>query len=402
MAYSVSTLLSDISGVVHGTTTNKIPNVYGVISRAARAVLLDVDPKETQRIVQMPQIFCDTFDYALPPDVKGDRIVDLALQAGRLPWEIFGQTYAENFDAYKLNSYRNTVYTQWNTGVKSIRIEAPFLTSPVTLTDTGSLIGWAATTGATALSLDQTNNVAGGGGLVFNLLAGNTTGYIENSTLNPVDLTSMVNIATGFLWVYMPTGSAITSVDVRWGTNSTNYYHYTATQTQQGTAFTNGWNLIALPWVNATLVGTPTSTLYQYVRVTPTYNSTLQTGFEICNLTFTDGYYFNLQYYSKYLFRDPNTNAFQETVTSNLDNNKIINLDTESYNLLFNKVAFYVAQSLQGSDAQYDADYWQTEYKDALARYQGMNPSEAIDKAEPYYRMPRKGYNRFVPGFTTR
>jgi len=49
---NITTLLNDIASVVHGTTINKIPNVYGHINRAARAVLLDVDPNETQRIVQ--------------------------------------------------------------------------------------------------------------------------------------------------------------------------------------------------------------------------------------------------------------------------------------------------------------------------------------------------------------
>lgn len=398
MSYSVSTLLSDISGVVHGTTTNKIPNIYGVINRAARAVLLDVDPKETQRIVQMPQIFQNTFDYAIPVDAKGDRLIDLRLQAGRMPWMVFGQTYAESFDATKLTSFKNTIYTQWNTGVKTIRVDAPFLTGPVTLWDTGSITNVVATPGAGNISLNQTNNVAGGGAIVANLSAGFTTGPIAVTGLNPTDLTSMVNIATGFLWVYLPNGSAFSSIQVQWGSSATNYYSYTATQTQESTAFINGWNLIALPWVNATQVGSPNLTEFSYVNVVPTYNSTLQTGFQFCNLTFALGYYFDLQYYSKYLFRDPNTNIFQETVNSSLDNSKIINLDTESYNLLFNKVAFYVAQSLQGADAQYDADYWQTEYTNALARYHGQNPSEAIQKAEPYYQMPRKGYGRYTPG----
>lgn len=394
----ITTLLTDLASVVHGTTINKIPNVYGMINRAARQVLLDVDPKETQRIVQMPQVFNDVFDYALPPDVKGDRIIDLALQGGRSPWDVFIQTYAETFDANKLVSFANKVYTQWNTGLKTIRIEAPFLTSPIQLSDTGSLMGWAATTGASTLTLDQTNNVAGGGALVFNLLAGSANGYIETSTLNGVDMSNYVNNSVGFLWVYIPTATSITSIDIRWGTNSTNYYHYTTSTTQPGTSFINGWNLIALPWTSATLVGTPTATNYKYVRATVNYNSTLQTGFKICNLTFGQGYYFDLQYYSKYMFRDPSTNAFQEKVVDVTDNNKLINLDTESYNLLFNKCAFFIAQSLQGADAEYDATYWDGEYSAALLRYRAQNPSEAIKKTESYYQMPNKGYTRFSPG----
>lgn len=392
----IQTLLTDLASVVHGTTVNKIPNIYGTINRAARAVLLDVDPKETTRIVQMPQIFNDVFDYALPPDVKGDRITDLRLQAGRLPGDVFTQGYAMDFDANKFTSFANKVYTQWNTGVKTIRIEAPFLTSPLQLCSTDTTDGWSATPGASDITLDQQNNVAGGGALVFNLLAGSATGNIENSSLQPVDMTDYVNNSTGFLWVYIPNASSITDINVRWGTDSSNYYNYTATTTQQGTTFINGWNLIALPWVSATKVGTPTDTDYQYVRVTVSYDGTLQTGFKIDNLTFGLGYYFEIQYYSKYLFRDPVTNVFQEKVVDITDNNKLINLDTESYNLLFNKTAFYIAQSLQGADASYDADYWQTEYEKALQRYQSQNPSEAINKTESYYRLPRKGYTKFA------
>ncbi len=397
----ITTLLADLASVIHGTTTNKVPNIYGHINRAARQVLQDIDPKETQKIVQLAQVFNDVFDYPAPADLKGDREVDLRLQAGRMPWDVFTQDYAQNFDANKSISLANKIYTQWNTGVKTLRIEAPTLTSPTTLCDTGTTTGWSATVGADAITLDTTYSVAGGGAIVFNLLAGSSSGYVENSTLSPVDLSGLVNTATGFLWVYMPTASSITSVDVRWGSSSSNYYHYTATTTQQGTAFQNGWNLIALPWVSATKVGTPVDTTYQYVRVTVAYDSTLQTGFKIDNLVFAPGFIFELQYYSKYMFRNPSTNAFVEKVIDSSYNTYLINLDTDSYNLLFNKTAFYIAQALQGSDAAYDADYWDSEYQACLKRYKGLNPSEAMLKRSVYYSLPNKGYNwanRFLRG----
>lgn len=393
MAYSVTNLLTDISSVTHGTTINKIPNIYGIINRAARAVLLDVDPKETQKIVSLAQVFNDVFDYPAPVDLKGDREIDLRPQAGREPWQIFTQDYAQNFDVNKLWTLSNKIYTQWNTGVKTLRINAPTLTAPTTITDTGSITGWAATTGASTITLETQNAVAGGGALKFNLLASSSSGYIENTTLTAIDLSAQANISTLFLWVYMPSGSAITSVALRFGSDTTaNYYLSTATTTQQGTAFQNGWNLLQFPWVSATKVGTPVTTAIDSVRVTFAYNSALQTGVMIDNLTSNLGFIFELQYYSKYLFRDASTNAFQETVTDATDNTKIINFDTESYNLLFNKTAFYVCQALQGADAEYDADYWQTEYEKALARYRAQNPSEAMKKAEPYYRLPRRGY----------
>lgn len=404
MGYTVQTLLNDLASVTHGTTTNKIPNISGSINRAARAVLLDVDPKEMTRIGQLSQVFNSVFDYPIPADVKGDRIIDLRPQAGRTPADIFVQDYAQTFDANKLMGLSNAIQTQWNTGVKTIRIEAPTLTAPIPLTDTSTLTGWAATTGAASLTLDSVNNVAGGGALQFNLNAGSSSGFVETSTLSPVDLTAHLNISTLFLWVYLPTGASVTGIDLRWGSDTTtNFYNVTVTATQQGTAFQNGWNLLAFPWLGAAITGTPVVSALKYVRVTFNYNSTLQTGVKVDYLTSNLGYIFELEYYSKYIFRDSSTNAFQETIdiTNGTDTAKLINLDTDSYNLLFNKTAYYVAQQLQGADADYDANFFGGqdgqggEYGNALKRYRALNPSEAMKKAETYYSMPKKGYGGF-------
>jgi hypothetical protein len=400
MSYPVQTALNDLAGIVHGTTTNKIPNVSGALNRAARAVLLDVDPKETQRIVSLAQVFNDVYDYAAPVDLKGDRMVDLRPQAGRIPSDIFTQDYAQTFDANKSFNLNNAIYTQWNTGVKTLRIEADTLTAPVTITDTGSTTSWTATTGASTITLDTTANVAGGGALTFNLLAGSATGYIENTALTALDLTAHQNVSTLFLWVYLPLGSSVTGVTLRLGSDTTaNYYSLQVTQTQQGVALQTGWNLLAFPWASMTKTGTPVITAIDSVRVTFAYDSTLQTGVKICNLTSNLGYIFQLQYYSKYLFRSA-AGTFQETVdvTNGTDTTALINLDTESYNLFFNKFAYFVAQQLQGADAEYDAQYWLNEYTTALTRYKALNPSEAMVKGETYYSMPKKGYGRFSGG----
>lgn len=396
---TITTLLTDLASVVHGTTTNKVPNIYGIINRAARAVLLDVDPKETQRIVPMPQIFDDVFDYSLPPDVKGDRLVDLRLQAGRLPWEVFEQGYAESFDAEKLVSFKNKIYTQWNTGLKTIRIEAPFLTSPVTITDTGSVDGWLGLD-VSNIQLNTTMNVAGGGAISFNLDAGASIGEIYNTTLTPVDLSALENVGTIFLWVYLPDASAIQAIDVIWGSQfQVDDWEYLVTQTQQGTAFVNGWNLISVPWASANVNGTPDASQISFVAVDFNHSGqTLQTGVQICNMTAALGFYFDLQYYSKYLFRSP-AGVFVEEIVDATQNNYLINFDTESYNLLFNKTAFFIAQALQGADADYDATYWDSEYQEALKRYKAQNPSEAKLKGSTYYQLPNKSYNRFSNPF---
>jgi len=85
------------------------------------------------------------------------------------------------------------------------------------------------------------------------------------------------------------------------------------------------------------VVGSPniTKIAYVYIGVTVTSN---QIGIKVDNIVSNMGVYRTVEYYSNYLFRDASTGAFQETVT---DTSNLINLDTESYNLYFNLLAYY-------------------------------------------------------------
>lgn len=383
MSYSIQNLLTDLSGSFHGTTINKVPNIYGVISRSARELLLDIDPKETSRTVQMPQIFNSIYDYALPSDLKGDAIIDLKPQAGRTPSDQFNQWYSKSFDANKSFQNKNAISVEWNGGIKTIRIEADSLTHPTTICDTGSITGW-----SPAVTL--TTGVAGAGALQFNLPA--QASYSEAiTTLYPIDLSGHLNVSTLFLWVYMPNGSGVTSLDLRWGSSASAYYTGTATETQQNTAFQDGWNLLAFPWTS--VVGSPDVTKVTYSRINFNYNGTAQTGVKICNLVSALGYIYDLKFYSKYLFRDASTGVFQESVSDVTDNTKLINLDTDSYNMLLNKTSEYVAQSLQGADSAFDFTFFNNKYNNGLVAYSAKYPSERLVKAEPYYTFNRK--NRY-------
>jgi len=48
--------------------------------------------------------------------------------------------------------------------------------------------------------------------------------------------------------------------------DASDYYDLTVTQTQQNTAFQNGWNLLQYAWENSTVVGTPNAAAINYVK----------------------------------------------------------------------------------------------------------------------------------------
>lgn len=395
MAYSISDANQDLEGVLHGTTTNQIEGLFQLYNRTARQLLLDVDPQETKRVVEFTApLFNSVVDYPIASDVKGNKVIDIRPQVNRLPRDIWGQAYNQAFDIAKQDvfSLANMFTMNFNTGLKSIRINCPFLPNPLIINYANSTTTngtWSVGGGASNLTVNNQNYVVVAGALNFNLPSG--AGYVENSTMSQLDLTDYLNQASLFLYAYMPTGSEFTSVNLRWGSDSSNYYSVTKTLTQQGTAFQNGWNLIQFPWLGATVTGSPNVTAIDYVRVT--YNTTaVQTAAGLNDISVILGNVLEYEYYSKFLFRDAITGAFQEKVT---DDSNLINLDTESYNLFFNLAASYAVQQKQGDDAQYDNAFFTQKYQEGLARYKAMYKAENQKPASQYYAVANQNNRRY-------
>ncbi len=384
-------------GVLHGTTLNQIQNLDGVINRAARQLLLDLDPQETKRTVEfVSPIFNTVFDYPIAADVKGNKIIDIFPQVERIPQDIWLQQYNQAFDVMKQNifSMTNMFTMNFNSSLKTLRVNAPWLNPPIILNQIDSILNngtWA--TGGTGSNLTEnnTNFAQGAGSLQFDATTG--VAYIENSSMIAVNLSAVVNQASLFVWVYVPSASALTNVILRWGSSSGAYYSKTVTQTQQGTAFVNGWNLCQFEWATASVVGSPDPTALNYARVSLTLTSSA-TAVKVNGLNSILGTILQYSYYSKYLFRNASTGTYQETV---LDDSDLVNLDTESYNLLFNQVAYLASQQVQGLDATfYDGSFFKNSYDLGLVRYKAMYKSELQKPQGNYYPMNKSGYSKII------
>lgn len=398
--YSVQDLKNDIIAVTHNTQLNQITNFDGLIDRAARTLLLDIDPQETKRTLDfINPIFNTIYDYPIAADVKGNKLIDIRPQVRRLPGDIWSQGYNQAFDIAKQNIFTlaNMFTMNFNSGIKTVRINSPLLNPPVIINQIEAISTngtWSTGGTASNLTVNNSNFVQGAGSLQFDITTG--SGYIENSTIYPLNLNQVVNQAYLFVNTYVPTGSSLTSVNLRFGSSSSNYYTMTVTQNQNGTSFINGWNLDEFVWSNMTVVGTPNPASISYARITLNVSSSM-TGCLINGLNSILGSILEYEYYSKYLFRDGTTGVFQENVT---DDSNLINLDTDSYNLLFNKVAHFVMQQLQGLDATfYDGNFFLQEYTNGVARYKQLYKSEVQKPQTMYYYQNNKGYGRYFGRF---
>lgn len=254
-----------------------------------------------------------------------------------------------------------------------------------------------AETGQNAIFL---TNILGAGTVTFdNVSLKSTTsvigdGYLENSTMSPLDLSAQENQSSFFFYTYLPSGEDFTSITLRVGSSASNYWFLTVYKNQAGNAFVNGWNQLQFDWEDMNTVGTPNSSAINYVRVSWNYNGELQTGVRLDSINSILGTIISYEYYSKYLFRSALTGAFQEKVT---DDSNLINLDTESYNLLFNLTAFLSAQQQQGLDALfYDGNFFGQQYQEGLAKYKSMYKSEVQKPQSSYYKVNPPGYGRYL------
>jgi len=393
MSFSITNLKQELEGILHGTRLDQITSIDQLIYRAARDVLMDCDPDETIRIIPITNgVFNSVYDYACPVDLKRNRVIDIRPQVNRQTTDLWLQWYNQNFDLNKNSSFMDSFTIQWNNYVKTLRINAPTLPAQKPLNTCDSLTSngtWTAGGNASGLIENNLNYVSTSGSLQFNLSAGapGSTGYLENSTMNAVDLSSWLNQGTFFLYVYLPTPADFSNINLKVGSGSGAYYSVNATTTQQGTVFQDGWNLIQFNWLGASVTGVPDPTKINYVRVTYTYDGNAQTAVRLDQITATLGTIMEIEYYSKYLFRDATTLAFQETVTDNTD---LVNLDTDSYNLLLYKVAQLAVQQQQGLDALgFDAGYFKGEYESRLSRQWYLSKSQVQKVTGQYYKVEK-------------
>lgn len=399
MSYSISQLKNDLEGMLHGTTLDQITALDSLINRAARQLLMDVDPQETKRIEDFPDpIFDGVYDYPSPADLKGNKVIDIRPQVSRTAVDNYIQTYNKTFDLTKIQTNQPEFTINFNTGIKSLRLASPQLQAGIVINQANTSTSngtWAVGGNASTLTNDNINWVSGGSSLQFDLDSTGidpSTGYLECTGMTAVDLSDMEDQGTFFLYTYLPNPTDIDSVKLTWGSSSTDYWERTATVTQVGSVFQTGWNLLQFDWLGATSAGSPDSANVDYLKVTYTYDGTLQTAVHLNNITCRMGAIMEIEYYSKFLFRDAITGAFQETVT---DDSNLINLDTESYNLLTYQVGLLAIQQQSGAEGSTDYQFMTTLYAQNLRRYKDMYKSEITQPQQAYYNLPNNNYRRW-------
>lgn len=381
MSYTIQDLKTDLEAALHGTSLNKIQNINGLIDRAGRELLGDADLNGTIRSqVLTNPIYSRVYNYVLPSDLKGKKVIDIKPQVNRGASDNFRGRGIKDFDMRKSDE---TFNIDFDSGERVLRASTT-TGKNVTLSNLNSTTNWSTGSDAENLTADSLNYVSEGSSLNFDLSGDTTAGYIENSSLDSLDLSDYEDNGAIFIYVYFPDSSIMTSVNVRWGNDNTAYWNRTVTTNNEGNSFHDGWNLLRLDWNGATETGTTDSSTVDYARITINYDGTAETDIRVDSLVVRLGSIYDIVYYSKYMFQSATTETWAENVALDSD---VINVETNEINLMIDKTTELAAAQQAGVDSQFDVAYYSSKYANTLSKYKSDNKSQAIKEQQEYYRI---------------
>lgn len=388
--YTYSLVRRILNTRIHGRLSNLTSGDTGdtnlerdLINSAVRTAMSDIDFRGNLReSLLVPNLMDNSFDYALPADVKADKIVDLRPQNtdSRGEFETYSLLSPEEFDRRK--KVEKGIFTILNDDLTRIlRVSADIDDETQTISeletvnnpDTWEGIG---NTPDSNLKTDANDFVQGDGAIRFAdtaIGAGDSVIGIENRRIGAFDISPYLSRGSFFVHGKLDTGdSSINSINLRLGSDSNNYYTFTDSTQNDCSAFQSGWNLLRMDASSRVTTGTPVDTAIDYAAIFWGRDSGthLDTDFAFDYLIAKKGKYYNLSYYSRYVWQDT---AFALSENSTNDSHALL-VQNDELEVIVAKAAELASGFLRD---QQDQAYFANEYQRLKNAYLMANPSQS-------------------------
>jgi len=397
--YTQANFNLDVANSVSGSYSAAV--FLRVANQAVRDVLADVDLRSTRRKSALdPNLFDDVFEYTMPSDLKARKIIDIQPQKGRNYLDSWTLVFDEEFDRYKQEtrvdrygdrivmnkSYYlgdNLVAFSHNDFMPILKLSSVIDDKELIISNLDSATNWTAVGDAENIEADTDNYIKGSGSIKFDIdAAGGTTAGITNSSVGSYDLTDYLTEGSVFVWAYISSATNLTNYILRIGSGSGAYYSMTATTRHDGNSFTAGWNLIRFDMSGKSTTGTVVYASCDYVSLYMTKDGAKisETDYRFDYLTMRLGAYYNLIYYTKYLWQT-NAAVYLENATATTD---VLNVETDEYNLILLKTSERMEKYLRNHQ---EASNYRQDYAASLQKYEIDNPSESMITVQKYYNL---------------
>src|SRR3990167_6487134 len=149
---------------------------------------------------------------------------------------------------------------------------------------------------------------------------------VTNDDMTAIDLSAYTRTGIIRFWLYIPdvtndTSKYVTSVEFRWGSDSSNYWSLTVDKPANSAVFQDRWNLLQFDWKDATETGSVTETAIDYLEVTVNYSASKAdaVGFRINDINIYNPKEMKLIYFSNFTVATTGTLVWKARATATTD-----------------------------------------------------------------------------------
>lgn len=271
---TVKSLKDGVAALLTRPNLNSVNNLNNALERALRTFSQKATIPEamTSSIVTL---YDGIINYPAVSPMFGSTIKDARpVGQNRFRDDMVTRLGGEDFDRTKndwVSGYKISFETE--NGVNLMKIKSRFVSPKAVLDPMNATTGWSVGGSASALAQDVSFYYKSPASLRFTL-TGASSGYIERTLSQTIDMTSYLNVGVVFLALEIPSTS-LTSVELRLGSSNANYYRVTVTQAQLGAWIAGDFSPTAFDLSTSTVVGNPDITKINYVRLTFATTATL-------------------------------------------------------------------------------------------------------------------------------
>lgn len=385
---NVADLKNSVSAILSNLDLNNISDLNPTLERAVTNLIERADIPEASG-VQNITLYSGVYDYPIDTKVYSTKVVDIAPQGVSRPiWDGVTKTNQSNFDKTKGYLANGTRFTfKYLSGTPIIRIVTQNTIANVNIDTCSTLSNWVASGSLSGLTVDTSNYYQQPASLRFTL-TGSSAGILTETLSSPIDLASYQGVGVVFLAVYIPDPTTLTSIQLKLGSDNTNYDSKTVTEGFLGAWTANNWQLVAFDMSSATTTGTPDWDNIDYVQLTFNHTGT-QTNFRIGDLFISQPSPNQIFYYSNAVFMATGTTTQLRTITADTDS---IVFNDAAYTIYLYECALALLENTSGGmgDPMYARIQEKlngngTTVKGLYTQYQGSNPSQEIRTLGSYY-----------------
>lgn len=356
-----------------GETAPTETDLIRITNRVMKDLAADLDMETAIRLDTL--YFCgkDFEEYAEPTEMKSSALIQIRPQ-NEAKKGVIKLVSSMRFAQYHTGSI---VCFAKDQGLEHLKIkydywsgQDAFITACDSLTEDGT---WTAGAGASNITLDEYDFKKGTGAINFDVSGTTATiSFVKSSVIDISDYTQQQRIR--FL-MKLPT--APSSIAVRWGNDSSNYYSHASISTRAngGSFSTADWNEIEASKASATTTGTVDDTAIDYFAIILTFSgSTTDTDFLIDNIKAIMPEEMEVEYYSMYLAKTA-AGVYSEALTVSAATTDLILLYNEWRDMVIDGVCARYLKMHGDKQAKLDAVDYKNSYETAKLKYRKLYPS---------------------------